>query len=142
MKRMLSVLALFALLTSCQAQPGDKAQEKTQNEDSKDPSFSNVDVDQASTMIHDKEVIVLDVRTPREFEAGHLVDARAMNFYDEDFEQQLQDLPKDQPYLLYCQSGNRSGQTMLKMKELGFDEVYNLQGGITAWKNSGQSVTK
>lgn len=106
------------------------------------PQVKDVDVETASKLMAEDEVILLDVRTPEEYEEGHIEDARHINFYEDDFEQKVKELPKDQAYLVYCHSGNRSGKTMAKMKQMGFEKVYNLEGGITAWKQQGKEVEK
>lgn len=80
--------------------------------------------------------VVLDLRTPQEYAGGHLAKSTLMNFYDPGFKTALLDMNRHQPYIIYCQSGNRSGQALEQMRELGFKNVYNLKGGILAW--SGQ----
>ena len=78
-------------------------------------------------------LVVLDVRTLEEFNEGHLEGATMIDFYRADFEAELAALDKDAPYLLYCRSGNRSGQTRAIMEELGFTNVADVGGGIVAW---------
>ncbi|MEM7286143.1 MAG: rhodanese-like domain-containing protein [Actinomycetota bacterium] len=85
-------------------------------------------------------LVVLDVRTPEEFRDGHLEGATMIDFYEADFEAQLALLDKDAPYLLYCRSGNRSGQTRAIMEELGFTDVADVGGGILAWVDAGLPV--
>ena len=86
------------------------------------------------------DLIVLDVRTPEEFQDGHLDDATMIDFYRDDFRAQLENLDKYAPYLLYCRSGNRSGQTRAIMEELGFTDVADVDGGIVAWVEAGLPV--
>ncbi|PIQ28002.1 rhodanese-like domain-containing protein [bacterium (Candidatus Blackallbacteria) CG17_big_fil_post_rev_8_21_14_2_50_48_46] len=86
--------------------------------------------------------LVLDVRTPEEFAQGHLTGATLKNFYDTNFKAQLEQMNRHQPTILYCRSGNRSGQTMTMMRELGFRNVYEIKGGIMAWQAAGFSVVK
>lgn len=86
------------------------------------------------------DLVVLDVRTLEEFQEGHLEDATMIDFYSEDFRAQLENLDKDAPYLLYCRSGNRSGQTRALMEELGFTDVADVDGGILAWVDAGLPV--
>ncbi|MBT8212620.1 MAG: rhodanese-like domain-containing protein [Acidimicrobiia bacterium] len=82
-------------------------------------------------------LVVLDVRTPEEFSGPHLSDSVNIDFYDSYFQSRLDVLDKDTPYLIYCNSGNRSGTTIDIMKDLGFSEVYDVDGGITAWLGAG-----
>jgi len=87
------------------------------------------------------DLVVLDVRTPEEFAEGHLEGAVLVDFYDADFADQLAALDPDVPYLLYCRSGNRSGETLGVMEQLGFTSVANVDGGIIAWADAGLPVT-
>lgn len=87
------------------------------------------------------DLVVLDVRTEEEFAVGHLDDAVMLDFYRTDFTDRLAELDPDVPYLLYCRSGNRSGQTLAIMEELGFRDVADLDGGIVAWQAAGLPVT-
>lgn len=83
------------------------------------------------------DVIVLDVRTPEEFEEARLDGAIMIDFYDDDFADQLAGLDRDATYVLYCRSGNRSGQTTSIMADLGFTDVADVDGGIAAWLDAG-----
>jgi rhodanese-related sulfurtransferase len=88
------------------------------------------------------DYIILDVRTPEEFNAGRLKGAANIDFYTETFEDEIDKLDKRKKYLLYCRSGNRSRQTMFLMRDLGFDEVYNLESGIMSWNEHGFEIEK
>lgn len=85
-------------------------------------------------------LVVLDVRTPEEFDSGHIADASNLDFYEPDFAASLDDLDKDLPYFVYCRSGNRSATTIDTMKDLGFTEVYELEGGIISWAEEGYPI--
>ncbi|MCD6120793.1 MAG: rhodanese-like domain-containing protein [Spirochaetales bacterium] len=80
--------------------------------------------------------IIIDVRTPAEYAEGHIKNSRLINFYSLDFKTKLDKLDKNKKYLVYCRSGSRSDQAVQIMKELNFKKIYNLSGGIIAWKNS------
>ncbi|MEZ5246119.1 MAG: rhodanese-like domain-containing protein [Acidimicrobiales bacterium] len=82
-------------------------------------------------------LIILDVRTPEEFAEGHLEGARMIDFYLDDFADRIAELDPDVPYLVYCRSGNRSGQTVAIMEELGFSDVADVDGGIMSWLDAG-----
>ena len=69
---------------------------------------------------------IVDVRTPEEFADNHLNEAINIDFRDQSFETKLKELSKETPYVLYCRSGNRSGQAEKLMKSLGFKSVENL----------------
>lgn len=79
-------------------------------------------------------IILLDIRTPEELaENGSIVGAKNLDFYDNDFENKLKDMDLEAPVMLYCRSGGRSGEAAAMMKELGFKQVYDLNGGYNAW---------
>ena len=79
--------------------------------------------------------IILDVRTPEEFSEGYIANATNLNIYDANtFMSKIQSYNKENSYYLYCKSGARSAQACKIMSQLGFNNVYNLLGGITNWK--------
>lgn len=85
-------------------------------------------------------LVILDVRTPDEFAAGHLPGAVNLDFQSAGFAADLGSLDRAVPYLMYCRSGNRSAQVRQMMSDLGFTEVYEIAGGIVAWAGAGGSV--
>jgi len=89
-----------------------------------------------------QDFIVLDVRTEEERAARRLENTSNLDFYSDVFADELDDLDKSKTYLVYCRSGNRSGQTFEMMKEMGFAEVYDVQGGIVQWIEDGLPVTQ
>lgn len=83
-----------------------------------------------------QEYIILDVRTPEEYNTDKIEDSININFYDPNFKEQLNQLDKNKKYLIYCRSGSRSSKTLSLMKELKFVTVYDLDGGIIAWNDA------
>ncbi len=83
------------------------------------------------------DLVILDVRTPEEFAEGHIDGAVMIDFYRDDFADELAKLDPDVPYVLYCRSGNRSGQTAALMEQLDFASVQDVDGGILAWQQAG-----
>lgn len=88
------------------------------------------------------DAVLLDLRTPDEFAEGYIAGAENVNFYDDTFKDQLQAMPRDKTYLIYCRSGGRSGRVAKLMAELGFERVYDLKGGMIAWKAAKQKVAQ
>jgi rhodanese-related sulfurtransferase len=84
-----------------------------------------------------EDLVILDVRTPEEFAEGHIDGAIMVDFYSDDFADQLAELDPDVPYLLYCRSGNRSGQTAVLLEDLGFSDVADVDGGVLGWLDAG-----
>ena len=86
------------------------------------------------------KVQLIDVRTPEEFNEGHIKNALNIDFYESDFLTQMNKLDKSKPVYVYCRSGGRSGKTALQLKKQGFTEVYDLEGGILDWKENNFEV--
>jgi rhodanese-related sulfurtransferase len=78
--------------------------------------------------------VVLDVRTPAEFAAGHLPGAVNVDFRSPDFQARAGTLARGKSYLVYCRTGHRSGLALPILQHLGFTGLYHLDGGITAWQ--------
>ena len=84
--------------------------------------------------------VLLDIRTPREFNYERIDGAINIDFYQQDFVTNLQNLDKEKTYLIYCRTANRTSHALRLMKDLGFREVYNMAGGIVDWKRKGFAV--
>ncbi|HAQ50235.1 MAG TPA: rhodanese-like domain-containing protein [Gammaproteobacteria bacterium] len=102
----------------------------------------HVNSHQFSELIANKDstVQIIDVRTLAEYKASHIKEAKLIDFYNKNFIDNISQLNKTDTYLLYCRSGNRSGKTLNIMKKIGFNKVYNLQGGVNDWKKQGYSL--
>ena len=85
---------------------------------------------------------ILDVRTPDEYQSGHLANALNIDIYAQDFESRLRQLDKNQQYLVYCRTGVRSTQASQTMSSLGFTRVFNMLQGITQWIVAGYPTTQ
>ncbi len=80
--------------------------------------------------------VILDVRTSGEFQGGHIKEALNIDFNDPAFEQQIAKLDKSTPYMVYCLSGGRSAAAANTMRNAGFTKVYELDGGMIAWRSA------
>jgi rhodanese-related sulfurtransferase len=85
---------------------------------------------------------IIDVRTPGEFNGGHIAGAQNVNVSSSTFSQDIGAFARDGIYLVYCASGNRSAGAITAMKNLDFLTLYELSGGIGSWKNAGYPTTK
>jgi thioredoxin 1 len=83
-----------------------------------------------------ENVVLLDVRTPEEYKAGHLKNAVLLDYNAGVFDSSFQKLDKEKTYLIYCRSGKRSDNAATKMKQAGFKKIYQLKDGITGWKGN------
>ena len=94
-----------------------------------------------SEKISQSGVVVLDIRTPQEIDAGYIAGAQTIDFYSDIFESKIKSLDKDCVYALYCRSGHRSVLALNMMQDLGFQNVFHLKGGIIEWVETGNSIT-
>lgn len=79
------------------------------------------------------DAVVVDVRTPAEVRQGKIPGSTSIDIMDRNFANRIETLDKDKTYLVYCRSGNRSGQACSYMADRGFTKLYNLNGGIGSW---------
>jgi len=86
------------------------------------------------------EAQLIDVRTPAEVKKGHLKGAKNLNLFDDDFKQQLEKLDKEKPVYVYCQVGGRSGECAAMLKEMGFKNITDMDGGFSKWQKAGLPV--
>lgn len=89
-----------------------------------------------------EDITLIDVRTPVEFEQGHLENSVNINIADPSFRDEIGKLDKSEPVYVYCKVGGRSAKAASLLREMGFEEVYDLEGGIRNWEKSGMKVVK
>ena len=99
----------------------------------------NLDVDSFAASIS-PEVLLVDVRTPGEWKEGVIEGAIMVDFYGDGFMEVMMALDSEKPWIIYCRSGNRSGQALEKLNAAGQVNVKDLQGGVKAWVASGRSL--
>jgi len=105
--------------------------------------LKNVSAEEAAELLKKPgNIVVLDIRTPEEFQEGHIAGATNVNFSDPAFAENLGKLDKSQTYLMHCRSGGRSGRALGVMREMGFQAVYHLKGGTLSWEEAGQPLVK
>ncbi len=80
---------------------------------------------------------LVDVRTEAEFGVSHLKNAQNICVTLDNFEERVKGLDKNKPVYVYCKSGGRSAKAAKILTDIGFTKVYDLQGGITNWKEKG-----
>lgn len=100
------------------------------------PASDNVKLlspEEFKNQINNKKVQLIDVRTSREYSAGHIQGAKNIDFYSGDFSNKFNKLDKNKPVYIYCRTGARSRHASGKLVDLGFQEIYDLKGGIVRW---------
>ncbi len=130
---LLSVILLITI-ASCDAP------EKTETQ------IENVTIDAAADLMKDgKNIVVLDVRTPEEYTAGHIEGSININIAEDSFSEEAAKLDHDKTYIVHCAANVENGRTaksMTILENLGFKNLLNLEGGIVAWEKSGQPMIK
>ncbi|RED43819.1 rhodanese-related sulfurtransferase [Winogradskyella eximia] len=127
MKNIFIICCLFigiGLSTSC-------ADGTTDSEDVKLITASEM-----QSVLELEEVQLVDVRTPKEHDEIHIVNSQNIDFMSPTFDDDISKLDKKKPVILYCKSGRRSAKCAKKMKDAGFEKIYDLDGGISKWKHS------
>ena len=129
MRRLLALIAILlgttALLAGCSSSSG---------------SVENVSADQFMTTATEPGTVVVDVRTPGEYAAGHVDGAVNIDVESADFATQIATLPKDTTYAVYCRSGRRSALATDQMADAGFTTLVNLQGGVADLQAAGAPI--
>ena len=129
MRRLLALIAILlgttALLAGCSS---DSA------------SVENVSADQFLTASAEPGTVVVDVRTPAEFAAGHVDGAVNIDVESGNFASEIAALPKDTKYAVYCRSGRRSTLATDQMAEAGFTSLVNLEGGVADLQAAGAPI--
>jgi rhodanese-related sulfurtransferase len=121
MSKVIASLAFILLLAGCSSSSG----------------ATDLSVAEFAGKVAEAGVITLDVRTPGEFDQGHIEGSRLIDFQSGNFENEIAALDKGKTYAVYCRSGKRSGQAVKVMRDAGFKNVYNLNGGVIDWANAG-----
>ena len=120
------ILALLFSFFSCRSQQA---------------SSGKLNAEEFEKGLADPDVQLLDVRTAGEFNTGHIKNALQANWVNqEEFTERVNYIDKDKPVYIYCLVGSRSAAAANWMKENGYKEIIELQGGINAWKRAGKSI--
>lgn len=104
--------------------------------------IKEVDIHAALQLINHKNALVLDVREPNEFKAGHLLNAQLIPLGK--LKERIGELAKykDQPVLVVCRTNNRSGMACATLNKQGFTQAYNMTGGMLAWQKANLPTQK
>jgi rhodanese-related sulfurtransferase len=104
--------------------------------------IKEVDTAAALQLINHKNAIVLDVREPGEYDAGHVLNAKLIPLGK--LKERMGELEKykEQPIVVMCRSGNRSGTACFLLGKQGFTQAYNLAGGVQAWQKNNLPLVK
>ena len=146
MKASLTSLTPYLMALALAACSGDKEDSKNSQPGgffetpllAQGPSIRNVSVAEARALIDSEAAItVLDVRTPAEYEDGHIKGAVNLDAMSEDFAERVAKLKKDEAYLIHCRSGRRSAAALETMRAAGFETVAHMNEGVNGWTQAG-----
>jgi rhodanese-related sulfurtransferase len=133
------LLASLLLATAWLAMP------TVQAGDTGSTATASIDVKAAQDFVATHEdAIVIDVRTPAEYEMSHITDAVNVNVQDDSFAQTAAALDPDKTYIVHCTKNpadGRSSRALETLRELGFRNLYSLEGGYVAWKEAELPLT-
>ncbi|NYG55919.1 rhodanese-like domain-containing protein [Nocardioides perillae] len=131
----LAVLALGPALVGCGSSGADEAPADSAEGPSLDaPDFAE--------RMAEPGTVLLDVRTPEEFAAGHIAGARNLPLAAPDFVEQVRALDPGATYAVYCRTDRRSGEALAVLAEHGLTDAYDLAGGMEAWQAYGGAVVR
>ncbi len=106
-------------------------------------TFQSIDPDGFSDMLGQyHEVALIDVRTDGEVATGKIPGAKHIDIRRRDFDNQVRQYDPNTPIFVYCAVGGRSLRAAQRLVSLGFTRVYDLKGGITAWREQGKPIEK
>jgi thioredoxin 1 len=135
---LLGTMLVFTVVSCAQSQ---KESTKSENSPTVKPQLHTVGAAEFNQLIltgGDKQIV--DVRTPDEFASGHINGAVNYNVNDPQFAANLSNLDKTKPVYIYCLSGGRSAGASQKMLSMGFTEIYDMKGGMMAWRSQNLPV--
>ena len=105
-------------------------------------TINKISVEEFEKMNNEGKFTLVDVRTPEEYAEGYIKGAVNVNFKKRTFPDYINAIAKDKPVAVYCRSANRSGKAAIIMQSLGFKNVYDLDGGVKAWKKAEKTFVK
>ena len=129
----ISLFLVITLLFSCK---------NISQSDNKNSTVEVVSPTDFKAKVENKTVQLIDVRTPKEFVAGHLKNSKNIDVLNNNFLKQIEGLDKTQPVYLYCRSGKRSSKASAELEDAGFTKVYDLKGGYLAWSKENLETEK
>lgn len=151
----IGIIALACLISSCSvfkkaperatttinvAPPANKVENTTIVNSS--GQIQTINAEQFNKLLVLDEIQLVDVRTPEEFQTGHIKDAENIDYNNESFKSKISSLDKSKPVLVYCRSGKRSASAAEIMKELGFTKIVSLDGGMISWEAANLPTSK
>jgi rhodanese-related sulfurtransferase len=134
--RIFRLYVFIVLFTVLSAQAGDDIQS----------SATVIEANAARDFVTEHEdAVILDVRTPFEYEMSHITGSVNADVQDQSFEDMVANLDPNKKYIVHCAknpSNGRSSRALESMQKLGFEHLYSLEGGFVAWKDAELPLTE
>ena len=130
----LVIVAALVVVAACSAAPAATPAVETLN------LPADIDVATAASLRERDDVVMLDVRTPEEYDQGHIPGVMLIPL--DQVANRLAEIPKDKTLVVTCRSGNRSAQAAELLRQKGYEDVHNMLGGFGAWEKAGYPVEK
>ena len=144
LETLLLVTGLLGSLHMATAPAADKKSDSPKAE-LKTPEFvavKNIGTAEFEKLRNDKNTVVLDVRTAKEYAAGRVPGGVNIDWNGPDFEKKVTPMDKNKTYLVHCAGGVRSAKAAAAMSKLGFKNLFNLEGGMKGWEKAGNKAEK
>lgn len=138
----ITVLIVLSLLLACGGNSPEKA-ETAETENVEKNVIRDINVQEASMLLEkDRNILLIDVRTPDEYigPLGHIEGSKLMPIQQFKYWGAELEAEKDQPIMLVCRSGGRSGRTAVMLKDLGYNNLMNIKDGMSAWNKAGLPI--
>lgn len=134
MRLLIIICILCAIIILMQCRPSSSSSTHAAQD------YVHITGEQVTELIKDHpDMVILDVRTPEEHQSGKIIGSQNINFFDDDFKEQVDALDKSKKYLIHCRSGGRSTKAANIMKEMGFTDLVHLDGGYRGYMDSKKS---
>ena len=132
----LLLFLVFCTFSACSSKEEPSSEpNQDANSTSQEFQFTNMKAVEAAKILKDNpNAVILDIRTPAEFNEGHIPNAVNIDYKADGFESELDKLDRDTTYLMHCRSGRRSANSFETFKKLGFKNIIHMDDGILGWK--------
>lgn len=121
----LLVISIFAVESCFEAKAG---------------SVQIINPDEAANLLDAQDAVLVDVRSQKAYEAGHIANAINIPLESDDLEALIANLDQDKPVMVYCSSGGQSAACAKILEDKGFKKIYDLDGGLSSWEASGRKI--
>ena len=127
------IIGLF-MNSSCEQKEAENSATESMVLPVQGTKIENIKAMEAAKMLEkNPDMMVLDIRTPEEFNSGHIPASINIDYKAENFELEIKKLDRSKPYLMHCRSGRRSTAALVTFRKHGFDHIIHIDDGILGW---------